>query len=337
MYSDDKPHIVIDDREWWSESFDARTCARDYDFSRPFFEQFQELLLATPLPHLHRDFSRMQNSNYCNAATGLKNCYLCMAADEAEDTYYSFKITKLKNCIDVSYTKDSELCSNSTNLSHCYNVHFSNNCENSNDLYFCSDLIGCTSCVGSINLRNKSYCIFNKQLSKEEYEQKLKEMRFDTSSGIEGVHKESEAFFSTQPHRFMHGRNNVDVSGDHIYNSKNVHDSYGIQSSEDCRYVSGLDAIDVRNADSYDWSQFGIGSERIYECSWVGLQCNTILFSYWNYYAHDLAYCFGCHSSDNLFGCIGLRKQRYCILNKQYTKEEYEYLLPKIVDLMQKT
>jgi hypothetical protein len=37
-----------------------------------------------------------------------------------------------------------------------------------------------------------------------------------------------------------------------------------------------------------------------------------------------------CRSSSNLFGCIGLKNKQYCILNKQYTKEEYEQLIPKI-------
>jgi hypothetical protein len=38
--------------------------------------------------------------------------------------------------------------------------------------------------------------------------------------------------------------------------------------------------------------------------------------------------------SSNLFGCIGLRGKEYCILNKQYTKEEYETLVPKIIEKM---
>jgi hypothetical protein len=37
-----------------------------------------------------------------------------------------------------------------------------------------------------------------------------------------------------------------------------------------------------------------------------------------------------CKGSQNLFGCIGLRNKKYCILNKQYTKEEYEKLIPEI-------
>jgi hypothetical protein len=37
----------------------------------------------------------------------------------------------------------------------------------------------------------------------------------------------------------------------------------------------------------------------------------------------------------NCFGCISLRNKSYCILNKQYSKEEYEKLVPQIIEKMQ--
>jgi hypothetical protein len=33
---------------------------------------------------------------------------------------------------------------------------------------------------------------------------------------------------------------------------------------------------------------------------------------------------------------VGLHDKSYCILNKQYTKEEYEELVPKIIEKMMK-
>jgi hypothetical protein len=42
-----------------------------------------------------------------------------------------------------------------------------------------------------------------------------------------------------------------------------------------------------------------------------------------------------CHSCKNCFGCVGLRNKEYCILNKQYTKEEYERLISNIIEHMQ--
>ena len=49
---------------------------------------------------------------------------------------------------------------------------------------------------------------------------------------------------------------------------------------------------------------------------------------------YDAYYTKLCTTSSNLFGCIGMRTKSYCILNKQYTKEEYEKLVPKIIAQM---
>ncbi len=51
----------------------------------------------------------------------------------------------------------------------------------------------------------------------------------------------------------------------------------------------------------------------------------------------DLLYCDYCFQCNSCFGCIGLRHKKYCILNKQYSKEEYENLVSKIIKHMEKT
>ena len=51
-----------------------------------------------------------------------------------------------------------------------------------------------------------------------------------------------------------------------------------------------------------------------------------------------MQYSIFCRNSSDCFACVGLKNAKYCILNKQYTKEEYEELAPKLIDLMdQKT
>jgi hypothetical protein len=55
------------------------------------------------------------------------------------------------------------------------------------------------------------------------------------------------------------------------------------------------------------------------------------------YSSNDIFYSLNCHSSHDLFGCVGLRSKEYCILNKQYTKEEYQRLIPKIIEHMNTT
>jgi hypothetical protein len=82
--------------------------------------------------------------------------------------------------------------------------------------------------------------------------------------------------------------------------------------------------------DSYS-SGPGLGmAERAYETFDAGAGGGTLLFSSVVYYSQNTEYSFNCYNCADVFGCIGLRNKKYCILNKQYTKEEYEILLPKV-------
>src|SRR3989344_1485926 len=48
MFAPTAPYKVWTHEEWWADDWDARGWGKDYDFSRPFFDQFRELLLAVP-------------------------------------------------------------------------------------------------------------------------------------------------------------------------------------------------------------------------------------------------------------------------------------------------
>jgi hypothetical protein len=39
-------------------------------------------------------------------------------------------------------------------------------------------------------------------------------------------------------------------------------------------------------------------------------------------------------NSEELFGCVGLKKEKYCVLNRKYSKEEYGALVPRIIQHM---
>lgn len=51
--------------------------------------------------------------------------------------------------------------------------------------------------------------------------------------------------------------------------------------------------------------------------------------------SNSCMYVFDLHTSSNMFGCANMRDKQYCILNKQYTHEEYEKLVPQIIEKMQ--
>lgn len=315
----DSGHSIMDQKKWHSDEWNPKSYGRDYDFSRPFFEQWGELFRDVPKPALQTQYSTMINSDYCNGASNLRNCYLCFKFDRSEDCAYINSASYLKDCLDVSWSNYNELCYESVNLEHCYQTFFSQDCSDCHNVWYSRDLVGCTNCYGCINLRKKNYCIFNVQYTKEEYEEKIK--TFDPA--------EAEKFFLTQPRRQFHGFKNQNVSGDYIFNSKNVRNSYWVDDGEDVRYGQFLQALHTRKA--YDYTSFAFQAEWIYECCWVGLNSSNIKFSFWNYEAHDLEYCYGCHGGENLFGCVGLKKGEYCILNKQYDKASYDKLKAEII------
>ena len=334
MYAQDKQYNIIEDRDWWGNAFDSTEYGKAYDFTMPFFKQFGGLLRKAPLPHLQRNYLTFENSDYCNAASYLKNCFLVFGADECENVAYSNGVVKVKDSLEVTFTEKSELCYECFAISQCYRCFFCRDIENCQDMIFSQDCIGCSNCIGCFGLRNKSYHIFNKPYSKEAYKQKREELNLGSFEGLEKLRKEAESFFILQPRKFMHGRSNNNVSGDYIYHSKNTHHAFKAIETENSKYVFILDYFNGGTADAYDYSWFGCGAELMYEAAWCGLQSSNIRFSFWNYNATDLQYCFACPNSQSLFGCVGLNNKKYCILNKQYTKEEYEELVPKIIQHM---
>ena len=70
VYSPDKALNVVDDRYWWSDSWNAFDYGKEYDFSKPFFRQFRELLERVPLIAL--SITNMVDCSYCNVSEGDK-------------------------------------------------------------------------------------------------------------------------------------------------------------------------------------------------------------------------------------------------------------------------
>ena len=56
-----------------------------------------------------------------------------------------------------------------------------------------------------------------------------------------------------------------------------------------------------------------------------------MLFSVWCWKSRNILYSDNCHSCADLLGCISLRRQECCILNRQYTKAEYEKKAAEVI------
>lgn len=333
MYSPDKKYKVYDHKEWWKDTWDATNFGKDFDFDRPFFEQFAELWHEVPQMNIKSENN--ENSDYCNLIANCKNCYLVFESSNNEDCLYGYWLQKCTNCTDCSFSHDSHQCYEVDNCYNCYNLKWSQNCNGCSDSAFLNDCIGCKNCLFSVNLRQKEYCIFNKQYSKEEYKI-LKEKYLNGSySNLSKNKQEFEKFLLEFPHRYAQFLKAENCSGDYIQQSKNCEKCFHAHDAEDCKYGEHV----WRNSkDNMDVSTVGRDAELIYESINTALNAKHDLFCIqcWSG-TSDLIYCVGCFSSQNCFGCLGLRHKQYCILNKQYTKEEYEKIVPKIIEQMKKT
>jgi len=189
--------------------------------------------------------------------------------------------------------------------------------------------LGCNDCFGCANLRKSSYCIFNKQYTEEEYEKEIEKMKLDTISGIKNAREKARDFWDTQPTKSQHGLKNLNSYGSHVTNCKNVKDSFLIREGENLRFCQYLQV--PKSKDCYDATAWGANMELHYETGICGDNSYNIKFSSdcWPN-CKNLEYCTSCFSSSDCFGCVGLKKKQYCILNKQYSEEEYKELVEKI-------
>ena len=324
----DSPHRIYRQDIWWSDAWDPYAYAKEIDWSRPFLEQLGELLKAVPMPSLYTEHSSMIRSEYCNGASECRDCYLCFRVTGAENCAYLNLVSDMRECLDCSYNRHDQIGYGNIITHSGYQNFFCEDIVGSMNMWFCRSCVGCSDCLGCANLNKKKYHIFNQPYSREEYFEILKKYDFGSRKNVEGFKELAREFFMKHPRKQFNDRSSINTTGEYIYNSSNVQDSYMVRKAKDCRYCQFIKTGPAE--DCYDYSLFGEGAERIYESTWVGMNSSDIKFSVWNYSATNLEFCFGCHSSNNMFGCSGIRKGEYCILNKRYSKEEYFGLTEKI-------
>ena len=331
MYPPDSPFKVYESNIWWSDKWDALEYGRDFDFNRPFFEQFRELQLEVPRAALVNKQS--DNSEYTNHAGKNKNCYLSGCIFGSEDCYYSDFILNCRDAIDCSYLiENNEIAYETYYAWNSYRVFFCDFIRQCADLWFGYDCIATKDSFMCWNLRNAQYCIRNKQYTKSDYEAEMKKIFPLSADDLkklrdEYIHVENEVAIRPSVYTI----NSEASLGDLLFESKNVYYGFDSIHVEDSRYI--YDAIDVK--DSMDLYHVG-WSELSYECHAVtnSVSARFCHFSYDNNYVD---YCDCVHNSKNLFGCVGLVREEYCILNKKYSKSDYEALVPRIIDHMKKT
>jgi len=331
-YSPDCPYKVYEQSEWWSDRWNPLDYGKEYDFNRPFFEQFNELLHEVPLISLWNSYG--ENAEYNNNCFQLKDSYMNMNTDIGDNNYYSYSSAYCNDISDCAFAHHAELSHECVTCQNIYNCYFNQDLQNCNDCYFSSDLIGCKNCFSCHGLRQKQYCLYNQQLSKEEYDKQIGQFKF-SHSNIQKMKEESRKIYLTTPKKASRNINCNDCHGNYLVNCQNVKESFEVIKAENLKYVIYSPAGTKNTQDAYaigydaEWIYEFLGGPEAYNVAFILNPVGKVSNSY---------YCLQCcNNTQDAFGCISLKNKKHCILNKQYTKEEYEELMPRIIEHMQST
>lgn len=284
---------------------------------------FQELIRLNNLrPRRPTLLMHTENVEWANSTYFCKNVYWTFDTSKSNDSMYLYNCNLIVKSADCDYSVESELCYECTDVSRCYNCSYLENCNNMRDSHFCVKSSNCHDCFGCVNLRNKSYCIFNRQLTEADYKQLLPKY---LAWNHEKVLTEIETLSRRYPWTQTNEQGNINSSfGNYIYNNKNCYLCFDATNNENSGYL--YDASNHKSCFDVDMSG---ESQLSYEMSdSVSMfNCNYVI---WSGLCQDSSYIIDCGNCKFCFGCSGLKNKQYVLLNRQLTKEDYGRIVPPL-------
>jgi len=293
-------------------------------YSGDIFADVGAILQTIPIAALNH-FGENENCEYADVAYNAKNIYLSIVTTTGvEDIAYSFNIKDNSTNVfsSVNVLEASENVYGSSYIISSYNVFFSENIINSNNIWMSNNCIGCTECLYCDGLENMSYCIDNKQSTREDYQQQK-----------EILLAKKDTYTKRQTTQMVNmGSSNVTWSN--LYNchdGENMYYCSNLQNARNAVFISSNE----ENSDFYDVFMWGRSTNFYGVCDAGGFsdncycitQCATCTDMYYSLFCEWCSFC---------LGCVGLKNKQFCILNQQYTKEERHQKVDEIFGHMEK-
>lgn len=305
---------------------DSRDVMTQYgiDWSGDIFSDITTLFRTVPIAAVNH-FGENENCDYSDVAYNAKNIYLSIVTTRGvENAAYVF------NCKDnsanvfssINVLEWSENVYASNYIIQSYNVFFSENIINSSNIRLSTNCIWCSECVDCDGLENMSYCIQNTKLDKDAYFLRKQEI----------LQNKDKLFKKISDKPLNMGSSNV--KGTNLYNCHDVINAYSCINVKNARNVA-LISSNEDNGDFYDVFMGGRSTNfyGVCDAGWFSdncyciTQCATCTSMYYSMFCEWCSFC---------FGCIWLKNKSYCILNKQYTKEDWLAKVDEIFSQMEK-
>ncbi len=169
---------------------DKQYCIRNVQYSREEYEatvkdifplthekieMYFEEMEKVRLNYVHKSGNLIASENCAgNDISNSQNSLNCYIHENSQNCINGSSLRHCKDCLDFDIWGDpGELCYNCVGCGYnSYNLKMCFDCwNNCNFLTYCDSCPGCSNCFGCVGLKNKKYCIFNRQYSEVDYEQ----------------------------------------------------------------------------------------------------------------------------------------------------------------------
>ena len=144
------------------------------------------------------------------------------------------------------------------NCQRCYDLKYSKNCADCRESWFLRNCRNCDHCFGCDNQVGKSYLIFNKVVSRENYDAEVK--KYLEQYKPENIHTQFLSRSILEKNFTNSGCENS--VGDLLNNCSNCFMTYNSTNSVDCKFNDGIKFA----KSSYDTIGNNIDSEFLCEC-----------------------------------------------------------------------
>lgn len=281
-----------------------------------FFQELNKLISS--FPKLPGHVFDSEDCYFCDYVYWSKNARYCFDLAKSSDCLYVYDSILCANCVDCDYAAECELCYESENPFKCFNCNYISDCANLNDSFYCIDCANGRHLFGCLHLRNKSFCIFNRQFTEAEYEEKVSKLKGLPAEKILRFLSEMEKSY---PRTQTFSGSNINTEyGNYIYQNKNCYLCFDAYKNEESAYL-----YDCANNAACLNMTYSYESNLSYEL----VDCDRMFNSNFAVFCdncRDSQYLFRCINCKDCLGCVYLKHKQYCILNRQFTKEEYDKL-----------
>ncbi len=288
-----------------------------------FLNELQSLL--TRYPKVPSDITESEDCEYGDHLHFCKDLHIAFDCARCNDCVYTYDSYIAKNCIDCEYVVESELCYDSLDAINCFNGNYLDYCVGVRDSSYATNCINCHDVFGCVNLNNKSFCIFNRQLTEAVYREKVERYKkWPAEKVLAMIEELKKRYPYTQT---KEGNNENTTYGNYIHYNKDCYMCFDAGHNEACMYLYDSfynnRCFDMTySSQQSELSYEEIDSHKLFNCNYAVLSSNS----------HDSSYIFNCRNVKDSLGCVSLNNKQYCILNRQLSREDYERVSKQILE-----